>query len=196
MREQVFIDQERCPSVRRSITRLLGREVGIFPIGELLRLGNLTTKTDGEDFLQAQIEDAVLRDHRLDIDTVSGREITASAQSIDIIFEGQANLTDIGVGEDVGERLGHTYMSKAEEIAAIVRSYLDERRRIMGAPLKTGSRFGIDAQDALRREIGNGIRYLLFAVDDDYFAFESRDRHKLQQILVNMMNRVWHGGHA
>ena len=52
VREQVFIYKERRPRVRRGVARLLGREMGVFPVGQLLTLGDLLAETDGVDLLQ------------------------------------------------------------------------------------------------------------------------------------------------
>ena len=99
--EQIFVDKERRPCVRRSITRLLGREVGVLPVGELLRFGYLATETDSEQFLESEIEDAVLYNHLLDVDAVGGCEITPATQSVDIVLEGKSYLAHLRISKEI-----------------------------------------------------------------------------------------------
>ena len=79
VREQVFINKERRPCVRRGVARLLGGEMGVFPVGQLLALGDLLAETDGVDLLEAEVEYAVLGHHVLDVHAVGRGEVPPAA---------------------------------------------------------------------------------------------------------------------
>ena len=196
MRQQIFVDQQRRPCIGRGITGLLGGEVTILPIGELLGLGDLFAETDGEDLLQAKIQDAVFGYHRLDIDTVGRREITPSTKAVDIIAKGETDLAYLRVGKDVRKGLRHAYMGETEEITTLMRGDLHEGSGIMGTPLKTRPCLGVDTDDRLLGQIGDGIGYLLFAIDDDDLPLEGRKGHELEQVLTDMCCLISHAMRA
>lgn len=194
--QHVFVDEECCPRIGGGITCLFGCEMGVLPVGQLLGLGDLTTETYGEDLLEAEIEDAVLGDHGLHIDAVSGLEVASASETVDVIFEGEAYFADVGVSEDVGECLGHAYMGQAEEVTAFVGCYLHECRRVVDTSLKTRTCFGVHADDFLGLEIGDSVRDLFFAVDDEHLSFECRNGHQLKQLFTDMCCLISHGVHA
>ena len=172
--KEVFVDKECGPSVRARIACLLGREMGVLPVRQLLGLGYLLAETDGEDLLQPEVEYAVLGHDLLDVHAVSGGEITPAAQAVDIIFEGQADFLDVGVGKEGSEALGKADMREAEEVTTLVRGDLNEGRRVVNPALKTRAGFGVHSDRFLRTQIGDGFLYHLGLIDDDHFAVEGR----------------------
>lgn len=177
VRQQIFVNKQRRPSIRGGVPCLFRCEMGVLPVGELLGFGDLTSETDREDLLKSEIENAVLGDHGLHVDAVSRLEVSSASETVDVIFEGKAYLADIRISEDVGKCLRHADMSQTEEVTAFMGSDLHECGGVMDTPLKTRSCFGVYADDTLSLEIGDGVRDLFFAVNDKHLSIECRNRH-------------------
>ena len=69
----------------------------------------------------------------LDVHTVGRGEIPPASEAVDVIAESESDLADGRVGEEIREFLRHADMGEPEEIAPLMRGYLDERRGIMDA---------------------------------------------------------------
>ena len=194
--EQVFVDKERSPCIRGGITRLLGREMAVLPIGQLLRFGYFFAKTDGEQFLQTEVENTVLRHHFLDVDAVGGREIASAAQSVDVILKRQSDLADVLVCEEIREFLRQADMGEAEEITAVVSGNLHECSRVVNTSLETGPCLRVHTYGFLRAQVSHGVRDLVGLVHHDYLAFERHERIVLQQVLTDMRRLISHVAHV
>ena len=194
--EQVFVDEERSPCIRGGITRLFGREMAVLPIGQLLRFGYFFAKTDGEQFLQTEVENTVLRHHFLDVDAVGGREIASASQSVDVILKRQPDLADVLVCEEIREFLRQADMGEAEEITAVVSGNLYECSRVVNTPLETGPCLRVHTYGYLRAQVSHGVRDLVRLVHHDYLAFERHERIVLQQVLTDMRRLISHVAHV
>lgn len=194
--EQVFVDKERSPCIRGGITRLFGREMAVLPIGQLLRFGYFFAKTDSEQFLQAEVENTILRHHFLDVDAVGGREIASAAQSVDVILKRQPDLADVLVCEEIREFLRQTDMGEAEEITAVVSGNLYECSRVVNTSLETGPCLRVHTYGFLRAQVSHGVRDLVGLVHHDYLAFERHERIVLQQVLTDMRRLISHVVHV
>ena len=194
--EEVFVDKERSPRVRGGITRLFGREMAVLPIGQLLRFGYFFAETDSKQFLQAEVENTILRHHFLDVDAVGGREIASAAQSVDIILECQPNLADVLVCEEIREFLRQADMGEAEEITAVVSGNLYECSRVVNTSLETGPCLRVHTYGFLRAQVSHGVRDLVGLVHHDHLAFERHERIVLQQVLTDMRRLISHVAHV
>ena len=194
--EQVFVDKERSPCIRGGITRLFGREMAVLPIGQLLRFGYFFAKTDGEQFLQTEVENTVLRHHFLDVDAVGGREIASASQSVDVILKRQPDLADVLVCEEIREFLWQADMGEAEEITAVVSGNLYECSRVVNTSLETGPCLRVHTYGFLRAQVSHGVRDLVGLVHHDYLAFERHERIVLQQVLTDMRRLISHVAHV
>ena len=166
--------------------------MAVLPIGQLLGLGDLLAKTDGEEFLQAHVENTVLGHHLLYVDAVGGREIAPAPQAVDVVLERQPHFADRLVGEEIRQLLRHADMRQTEEIAPLVTRDLDQSSGVVDASLETGTRLGVHAHSLLCTQIRYRFGYLLLFVHNDHFAFERRNRHPLQQVLIDMMRLISH----
>ena len=137
--QQIFVYQQGSPCVRGGVARLLGRETGVLPIGELLRLGDLTSVSDCVVLLKSLIQDAVRGNDFLNVNAVGGREITSAAKAVDIIFERQTDFAHLRVREEIREFLRHADMGETEEVTTLVGRYLNKGSGIMYAALETGT---------------------------------------------------------
>ena len=192
MPQQVFINKERRPRVRGGVTRLFLRQMTILPIGQLLGLGDLATETDGEQFLESQVQQTVLRHQFLDINAVSRYKIVPSAQPIDIISERQAHLAYILVRKEIRQHLRHAYVGQPEQVTSLMVRYLDQSRRIMDSSCKTGTGLGIHAYPTVSTQVRDRLFGLLERFDDHHLAFKDLNGQGLQLLLTDMMSLVPH----
>ena len=173
-----------------------GREMAVLPIGQLLRFGYFFAKTDSEQFLQAEVENTILRHHFLDVDAVGGREIASAAQSVDVILKRQSDLADVLVCEEIREFLRQADMGEAEEITAVVSGNLHECSRVVNTSLETGPCLRVHTYGFLRAQVSHGVRDLVGLVHHDYLAFERHERIVLQQVLTDMRRLISHVVHV
>ena len=146
---KVFVDEQRSPSVGGGVAGLVGREVGVLPVGELLGFGNLPAEADGENLLQSHVEDTIFGDDGLQVNAVGGLEVAAASEPRYIVFEGKSHLGDFRVGKEVRQRLRHPYVGKAEEVTTLLGGDLQEGGGVMHTAGETGSGLCIDTDSVL-----------------------------------------------
>ena len=78
---------------------MLGCEVRVLPVGELLCLADFLAKDNSKDLLQAQFHDAIFAYYGLQVNTIGWFEVTSPAKTIDIIFECQSYFAYVWIGE-------------------------------------------------------------------------------------------------
>ena len=184
---EVFVDEQRSPSVGGGIAGLVGREVGVLPIGELLGFGNLSSKADGENLLQSHVEDTIFGDDGLQVNAVGGLEVAAASEPRYIVFEGKSHLGDFRVGKEVRQRLRHPHVGKAEEVTTLLSGDLQEGGGVMHTAGETGAGLGIYAYGRLLGEVGDRLLYFLGRIYNNDLAAEGCQREPLDEVFGIMV---------
>ena len=184
---EVFVDEQRSPCVGGGVACLVGCEVGVLPVGELLGFGDFPAEADGENLLQAHVEDTVLGDDGLQVDTVGGLEVATAPKSRYIVLEGKPYLGYFRVGEEVSQGLRHAYMGETEEVAALFGSDLQEGGGIVHAARETGAGLGIHSDGRLLGEVSDRLFYFLGRIHDNDLSAEGCQREPLDEVFGIMV---------
>ena len=128
----------------------------------------------GVELLEAEVLDAEVAHHLLQINKAAGGKIGPMVEHIHVVAQGKADLRHGRVLQQMDDTRGYAHLVETEEVALVPPAHLEQGDQVVLAFVEDGARLRIDAQDGLVEKFLYRFLCLLLARDRDDFA---RKRH-------------------
>ena len=183
----LLIEAQARPRIDGRIFALpVGEHVGI-PIAEALALTDFLAEDVGIDLLQRLVHDSYLADHILQVYQTAGLKLGTLMQRQDIIVQRQAHERHLLVLQQPHQTRWQSYPAETEEETHVGCGDLQERHLEPLASLEGRARLGIDAQQAMGKQVIDRTAGLSLGQYRDDTAGECHLRQLRDGLLVHLV---------
>lgn len=178
---QFVVDFGADPGIGCRVEQLLVGQLGGLPVAQPLRLRDPFAQHDGREFAEALLLDSPVGGDGLQVDKAAVAEVAQLAQRTEVARHVGSHLLHLCAPQQVEQRGGERNPVEAEEVAAFGGGELEQRDAEGHALTERGTRFGVESDDGMGRQIGAGFGNLLLLLDDADFArvFDGGQRRRL-----------------